>query len=72
MKVKLKLLGCWNKPVDGISRWFYLYFAEAANGVVEQIMDEDYVEDGVYELPDKDWTYNDTEEYGEDLITEQE
>lgn len=34
--------------------------------------DEDLIEDGDYELPDKDWTYNEQEEYGEDLIDEQD
>lgn len=55
MKVNVKLLGCVNRPVDGISRWFYLYFLVAANGLIEETEDEDYIEDGDYELPDEDW-----------------
>lgn len=34
--------------------------------------DEDLLEEGDYELPDKDWTYNEQEEYGEDLVDEQD
>lgn len=55
MTVQVKCLGCVNRPVDGLSRWFYLYFLTAANGLVESIEDEDYLEDGNYELPDEDW-----------------
>jgi hypothetical protein len=39
-----------------------MYFCVAANGIVEQIEDEDYIEDGDYDLPDKDWTFNDDDE----------
>ena len=72
MLVHVKLLGCINRPVMGLARWFYNYFLEAANGAVATEETEDYVEDGDYELPDKDWTYDDDEEYGEDLIDEQD
>ena len=72
MKVHIKLLGCINRAVDGISRWFYTYFCEAQNGVIQEIEDEDFIEDGDYELPDKDWTYDENEDYGEDLIDEQD
>lgn len=72
MRVNIKHLGVSNRPVAGLSRWFHLYFCEAANGAVAQIEDEDYIEDGDYDLPDKDWTYNDDEDYGEDLINEQD
>lgn len=66
MVVHIKLLGCINRPMMGLARWFYTYFCVAANGLVEQIEDEDYIEDGDYELPDKDWTFNDEEEEVED------
>ena len=72
MVVHIKHLGCTNRPVDGISRWFHLYFLEAVNGAVAMEEDEDLIEDGDYELPDKDWTYNEQEEYGEDLVDEQD
>lgn len=62
MVVSIKHLGCINRPIMGLSRWFHIYFCEAANGVVDQIEDEDLIEDGKYELPDKDWTFNDDEE----------
>ena len=72
MVVHIKHLGCINRPVDGISRWFHLYFLEAVNGAVAMEEDEDLIEDGDYELPDRDWTYNEQEEYGEDLVDEQD
>ena len=72
MVVHIKHLGCINRPVDGISRWFHLYFLEAVNGAVAMEEDEDLIGDGDYELPDKDWTYNEQEEYGEDLVDEQD
>lgn len=72
MVVHVKLLGCVNRPVMGLSRWFYNYFMEAVNGAVAMEESEDYIEEGDYELPDKDWTYDDKEEYGEDLIDEQD
>lgn len=56
MVVTLKHLGCINRPIMGLSRWFHIYFCVAANGIVDQIEDEDYIEDGNYDLPDKDWT----------------
>ena len=70
MVVHVKLLGTNNRPFMGLSRWFYLYFMEAANGAVAMEESEDFIEEGDYDLPDKDWTYNDKEEYGEDLIDE--
>lgn len=72
MKVHVRLLGCINRPVAGLARWFYNYFLEAANGAVAEEETEDYIEDGDYELPDKDWTYDDNEDYGEDLIDEKD
>lgn len=56
MITELKLLGVRNDPVDlgggvKLSRWIYQYFAEAANGLVDIIDDEDYVEDGTYDIP---------------------
>lgn len=72
MKVHVKLLGCANRPFAGLSRWFYQYFLEAANGAVAREESEDFVEEGDYELPDKDWTYDASEDYGEDLIDEQD
>lgn len=72
MKVHIKHLGAINRPMDGIPRWFHLYWLEAANGAVAQEEDEDFIEDGDYELPDKDWTYNESSDYGEDLIDEQD
>lgn len=62
MVVKIKLLGAINRPIAGLSRWFYTYFCEAANGVVDQIEDEDLIPDGAYELPDKDWTFNEEDD----------
>lgn len=72
MVVHVKLLGCSNRPTVGLSRWYYTYFLEAVNGAVATEESEDYLEDGDYELPDKDWTYNENENYGEDLIDEKD
>lgn len=72
MTVHITHIGAVNRPVDRISRWFHIYWCEAANGVVQEIEDEDLLEDGDYELPDKDWTYDENEDYGEDLIDEQD
>ena len=72
MLVHVKLLGCINRPFMGLARWFYSYFMEAANGAVATEESEDYIEEGDYELPDKDWTISDDEEYGEDLIDEKD
>lgn len=72
MVVHVKLLGCINRPIMGLARWFYNYFLEAANGAVAMEESEDYIEEGDYELPDKDWTYDEKEDYGEDLINEQD
>lgn len=72
MRVHVTLLGVANRPTCGLSRWFYIYWLEAANGLVEMEEDEDYIEDGDYELPDKDWTYSDDKDYGEDLIDEKD
>lgn len=72
MKVHIRLLGVINRPVMGLSRFFYHYFMEAANGAIAEEFDEDYIEDGDYELPDKDWTYDENEDYGEDLVDEQD
>lgn len=72
MVVHVKLLGALNRPIAGLSRWFYQYFMEAANGAVAMEESEDLIEEGDYDLPDKDWTYDDKEDYGEDLIDEQD
>lgn len=72
MLVHIKHIGCANRPMDGLSRWFHLYFLEAANGAVAMEEDEDLIEDGDYELPDEDWTYDEQEDYGEDLVNEQD
>jgi hypothetical protein len=55
MKVHVKCLGTGNRPVDGLSRWYYLYWCEAENGAVDLIEDEDFIDEGDYELPDSDW-----------------
>lgn len=70
MVVHVKLLGANNRPFTGLARWFYLYFMEATNGAVAMEESEDFIEEGDYDLPDEDWTYDDKEEYGEDLIDE--
>lgn len=72
MVVHVKLLGALNRPLAGLSRWFYQYFLEAANGAVAMEESEDLIEDGDYDLPDKDWTFDNNEDYGEDLIDEQD
>lgn len=72
MLVHIKHLGCANRPMDGMPRYFHLYWMEAANGAVALEEDEDLIEDGDYELPDKDWTYDEDEDYGEDLVNEQD
>lgn len=72
MVVHVKLLGANNRPLMGLARWFYQYFLEAVNGAVAVEESEDFIEDGDYDLPDKDWTYDENEDYGEDLIDEQD
>lgn len=72
MKVHIKLIGSINRPIERLSRWFHIYFLEAANGAVATEESEDMIEEGDYELPDKDWTYNEEEDYGEDLVDEQD
>ena len=72
MLVHVKLLGANNRPFAGLARWFYLYFMEAVNGAVAMEESEDFIEEGDYDLPDKDWTYDENEDYGEDLINEQD
>lgn len=72
MKVHIKLIGSVNRPVDRIARWFHIYWCEAENGLVQEIEDEDLIEEGDYDLPDRDWTFNAEEDYGEDLIDEQD
>ena len=72
MIVHVKHIGAINRPIDRLSRWFHIYFLEARNGAVAMEESEDLIEDGDYDLPDKDWVYNDTEDYGEDLVDEQD
>ena len=72
MRVSITHIGAVNRPLCGLPRWFHLYWMVAANGAVAMEEDEDYIEDGDYELPDKDWTYDENEDYGEDLINEQD
>lgn len=72
MLVHVKHIGAVNRPVFGLARWFHIYWLVAANGAVAVEEDEDLLEDGDYELPDKDWTYDENEDYGEDLVDEQD
>ena len=72
MKVHIRMTGCINRPVDGLDRWFHIYWLEAENGAVAQEYDEDIIEEGDYDLPDEDWTFDANKEYGEDLIDEQD
>ena len=56
MKVTLRLLGASNRPVDigngvKIPDWYYQYWAVAENGLVDVIEDVNYLEDGVYDIP---------------------
>ena len=41
MKVHIRMTGSINRPVDGLDRWFHIYWLEAANGAVAQEYDED-------------------------------
>jgi hypothetical protein len=68
MQVKITHMGWCNRPIDGIPNYVHTYRGEAANGVIQEFEDDDFVPDGTYELPDKDWTYNEEEDYGEDLV----
>ena len=67
MRTELKLLGCINRGevIEGIrfDRWFYIYFAIAENGLVDTFEDEDYVEDGIYDID-----YFDKEESNEKVL----
>lgn len=55
MRVHITQLGVINRPIDGLSRWYHIYFLEAENGLVDEDESEDVLEDGDYELPDEDW-----------------
>ena len=70
MQVKVTHLGCINRPIDGIPNYIHRYLCEAANGLIDVTEDYEFIRNGVYELSDKDWTYNENEDYGEDLIYE--
>lgn len=74
MKVHIVCIGCqMYYPIKGNSQLHHterIYFLTAANGLVDEVreVDEPLIEEGDYELPDEDWTYDNKKEYGEDLI----
>lgn len=70
MQVKTTHLGWWNRPIDGIPNYGHTYLCEAVNGLIQVIDEDEFIPNGTYELPDKDWTYDPNEDYGEDLIDE--
>lgn len=78
MKVHITHIGCQMyypiKDNDQLCHTVHIYFLQAANGLVDKVweVDEPLIDDGDYELPDDDWTYNPTKEYGEDLINEKD
>ena len=72
MLVKVTHLGCVNRPIDGVPNYIHRYLCEAANGLIQETEEYDFIPNGTYELPDKDWTYDENEDYGEDLIDEQD
>lgn len=78
MKVHVTHIGCQLyypvKDNKQLHHTEHIYFLQAANGLVDEVreVDEPLLEDGDYELPDEDWTYDPTKEYGEDLIDEKD
>lgn len=72
MKVKVTHMGCVNRPIDGIPNYVHDYLLEAENGMIEHVTEDEFIPNGVYDLPDKDWEYDDDKDYGEDLIDEED
>lgn len=70
MLVKVTHMGFINRPIDGIPNYTHRYRCEAVNGLIQETEEDEFIPDGMYELPDKDWTYDPNEDYGEDLIDE--
>ena len=51
MTIKLHCLGCeLDERIPG--KMTYLYWVESSNGMMDTIRDEDYLEDGEYEVAD--------------------
>lgn len=58
MKVKITNYG-WNggSSASMYTPW-YRYLCQAANGIITWVNTSQYIEDGEYELSDKDWSWD--------------
>lgn len=47
---------------------------EAENGLIQEevLVDQPIISDGIYELPDEDWSFDETKDYGEDKLDPEE
>ena len=78
MKVKVRCIGCVLTYPDPdhlqLFHTHHKYRMEAENGLVaeEVLTDHPIISDGIYDLPDEDWTYDSTKEYGEDKLDPEE
>lgn len=78
MKVKVRCIGCTlTYPDPTCLKLFHThhrYRMEAENGLVQEevLTDQPIISDGIYELPDEDWTFDETKDYGEDKLDPEE
>lgn len=78
MKVKVRCIGCTlTYPEPDCLKLFHMhhrYRMEAENGLVQEevLVDQPIISDGIYELPDEDWTFDETKDYGEDKLDPEE
>lgn len=71
MRAHLHCLGMWNPQIPGDPghyRWHYII--ETVTGLIDHIIDDSFVPDGDYDLPDSDWTFDTPQEVvnGENLF----
>lgn len=71
MLVEVKHLGFINRPIDGIPNYMHRYLCVAENGLIQETEEDEFIPNGKYVLPDKDWTYDENEDYGDNLIKDE-
>lgn len=57
MKVKIQNMG-WSAGFAPLFADWYRYLCTAANGIVTWVNTTQYIQDGEYELPEEDWSYD--------------
>lgn len=78
MKVHVRCIGCTlTYPDPNCLKLFHIhhrYRLEAANGLIDEevLTDQAFIPEGDYELPDEDWTFDETKDYGEDKLNPEE